>query len=223
MAIKRYWDLTEKERAALTVDEIEAFCDVEMMEKGVAPPEPPAYEPVVQFVAPTRRFYKIDFEDQQYSFTREESEFLFLTPEVAQQCIDLKPLVRTKNGPTPIKDATIRPKDVFVVEDEATATVKAAAEAAEKRNNSLRERYEREKTRAEEVVQGVWTNWHSCRELREEYARVIRTFEKYKPLAGGDEAMAAQFLADAYDYQVANDAFAWNDINLSVPEPVAAE
>src|SRR5579859_586132 len=57
--MKTYWDLSEKERAALSREDVERYIDAELMMKGVLKVTPLMLEPLPSAPEPTTTYYQV--------------------------------------------------------------------------------------------------------------------------------------------------------------------
>jgi hypothetical protein len=233
----RYWDLTEKQRAALTEEQLESLFTVERMEKGVLKPIEPKYAPEGPVQLPTERLYSVEPKRGGYGHT---FGVLLATAEDAQKFIDLKPRLRRSDWlgnetteSVQVPDSyTIAPVDV-PTEDAVISAKPELTRRGEnaKRNKDLREKYEKEMRAFTNAVDSVREDYYRCCDLGSEFKRIVETFDNYVRTANGAEYIAAKFLAKAFPENQIRDAFAWHELPLpsdmppatcaAEPEPVA--
>ncbi len=222
----RYWDHSEKERAALTEDQIKAMLTVEMMEKGVLNPGPsPELSTPKQADLPKTTFYRPTCESY-YG----KPNVLFTTMEDAQAFVALKPRAWQRDyqadtdyaiGAKTLSVEVIElpEEDVITTRREELRRIHAENEANKKKIEAHAEAVKK----ADKVTDGVWDDWHECKGKGREYGRVIATFNSYASLADGNEATARKFLAKAYPEQTIVDAFAWCEVADPATSQKAAE
>lgn len=213
-----YWDLSEKERAALTETDVERFVAAELMTKGVLRAKPFELEPepalpawdVEVFVVKTGHFNKLDL-----GFKTRDAARAALADAVVISSTYINgtsvPMVE------PLKDVTIATERFH-----SQATVDAARAAFEKTGairseNERRKRAHEEQTRKErDALAGLWSDWHVCRAKAVEMDRVLETLEDYKRIAGDDE-VARQFLHKAFAWETLVAADEWFGLVLTAP------
>ena len=212
--MNRYWNLSEKERAALTREQVTAFLDVELMEKGVSKVVAPELEPIEDVKPRSKRIYGIQCKGD-YS-SPDVLEIAFETVEDAEAFIKLNPLLVKTSYPLDITeyrfmaDIAVMPRDVPGAHDLSAIKgplekAKAAKDANAKR---LRE-YDAAIKVANEATQGVWNDWHECREKQAHAAKVFRTLDEYTGLCAGNAELAKTFLAKVYDADAIKAAEDW--------------
>lgn len=218
MGYRNYWELSERERAALTHDDVERFGDAELMAKGVlkvdplvVDPEPPT--PVMQ----TTQFYRV-------------GELLFATHEQLKTFLDLVPLkVHTQylNGnyreSVEYAERAFEKRDIRIVELTSEDAFKAHKSALEKRsatvkaNADRREKWEKALSEQNEALRGMWSDWHYCRDLDIKHRKLVETYESYTRIAGGDRSIAARFLLKAFKREQINEAAEWCGVTIELP------
>jgi tetratricopeptide (TPR) repeat protein len=207
--LKTYWDLEEKERSALSETDVERYSDAELMLKGclrVSPPQLDAEgsEPEL----PTRTYYRIG------SF-----DVAFESSEQAEAFRKLKPLNRATAyfGGYQITKSQVEPIEGETVTFQASTSVDLAAtkaaldKYAEKRsaNKKRSDEYEKAIATQNKALEGLWEDWHRCRDLARRHRKVIDTFEAYVLTASGDRDVAARFLQKVFSVEQIEEAGAW--------------
>jgi hypothetical protein len=225
----RYWDHSERERAALTAEQVEALMTVELMEKGVTKVEPPTLEAVDDVALPSDQFFQVLREGPYSSDTA--FDCLFDTLEQAQAFIDLTPRFRNHDYSigrkydfakvaTGLKIGTVkmcREQDVVNVKarlEKAAATKSANEKSQREYNDAIRE--------VTKATQGVWEDWRNMRNTEAVNQRVIDTYREYVKTCDGNEKMAMTFLGKAFSEGKIVDAFEWFGMELEQVEEVAA-
>lgn len=202
--MKTYWDLTEKERAALDREGVERYIDAELMTKGCLRAEPPKLEPVPGAPElPRERYYML-------TGTRYGRAMLFRTTEDAQTVIDLcvgeqhsQHIGGDYQNSVDYADAQSEAK-IESADLPSLATVTAAKAlldkraAIEKLNRERQKTYDQALKDQDEVLGGLWDDWRRCQRMADEHERVHSTFQRYVQIADGDEATAAKFLRTAF-------------------------
>ncbi len=200
--MNRYWDFSERERAALTEDQVRAFLDVELMEKGVAKVKAPSCRPVVEVKIPRKAFARIKFPTRHGS--EDTLDVAFPDIESAHAFLALQPLIVSRDWETDSTSARPIVGAVFSGElagadDVMAATVALKANKANKEENDRAERAYREAVKkVDEATRDVWSDWRECRGKAERAQRIAETRAEYLRLAGTAE-LAETFLAKAYD------------------------
>ncbi len=221
--MKTYWDLSEKERAALTREQVEAFEAAELMLKGVLAVAPLELVEVPGLQMATVTVYRIGGEFSSLSIA-------FESAAAAQAFLDLKPLVVERDGEPDVVDVVrplgSEPVRVVSLPQKDTAQAKAAlikqVDAAKKENARRKQAHEEELKKVEQATRGLWDDWHSCRERAATMARIAETFDKYIAIAGSEET-AAKFLAQAFPAPDIAEAATWADRPVMVAPLVLAE
>ncbi len=211
--MKTYWDLSEKERAALTEEDVERFIDAELMTKGVlrAPPlqllpEPTLPEPDTAVVILRQRYERLDL--------------AFPTAEAAEQAMRGGfRLMSAYLGSTAYSIVEPLESELIAERVHSKAQVDTFKREFEKvgeirRENERRSREHQEQNKKEcEVLKGLWSDWHECRATAVRMARVLETFDEYVRIAG-DENVARRFLAKVFDVETITSASEWHARDL---------
>ncbi len=219
--LKTYWDLSERERAALDTSDVERFVDAELMTKGVlkVPPlvlEPEPPEPTLA----KRLFYRIG----QLAFETEAQavEFLKLSPrKVATTYLggDYRHSLDYVEAP---KDTAIELCQMAHEDD-----VKVARSALErlgtvrKENTARSEEHAKLSREQETTLEDMRDDWRSCRAKDRQNRKVVETFEQYRSLADGDAKVAARFLLKPFTREQIAEAAEW--CGVSIPLPIIDE
>lgn len=222
---RTYWDNDEKERAALSETDVERFIDAELMLKGVLRVKPPELDPEPAIKEPpTTTFYRVS-----------GSDMLFTTSEAAEAARIAKPLhldSKYLNGrwQDSVKVAMPLTGEVETVQAMTNDTFIAAeadlgrAAAAKSSNRDKREAYEKAAKEQSKALEGLWDDWHRCRNLARQHQNVIETLDAYTRTAGGDETIAARFLGKVFSVEQIKDAAEWfgRKIQTDFTEPKPA-
>lgn len=224
--MERYWDLTEKQRAELTDDQMEAYYAIERMERGAIAPVPPEYKPEVLPEVPTNRYYAV------HSKNTYGDKFgcLFRTTDEAQKFIDLRPLIAESDYTIDYKQTAKVPDEMCIVPvdlptKDALIGVKPAyvkAHTAATENKKLRDEYDKAQTAYAEVLSKLTQDRYDCQALARKHKKITDTFEAYQRTANGDSGIAMKFLAKAFTDNDIAAAFEWFEMTAPASEPVPA-
>lgn len=214
--MQRYWDLTEKQRAELTREQVTALLDVELMEKGVKKVDPPQLVDVGEITIPTATCYEVHYRGE-YGSTG--SGFAFATAFDAEAFMALKPLKidhRWQWGSDnkfamPMRDMKIvsiaLPNEQVMIERAAKLEqIKAAQEA----NGRALAAYDEAVKAVKKAVEGVWTDYSECLEKARRVANVEKTRAEYMQLCDNNAELAETFLAKAFKEEELQEAAEWN-------------
>lgn len=199
-----YWDLSEAERAALTAEDVQRYVDAELMLKGVLKVKPFLLEQVPVVPEPSTRIFVVRFGSK---YGRTDSGVAFLTLEDAKSFTALRPMrVESEYLEGSSVQFTAQTSDPEIAElpiftEEAKNAVKnelKRAAAIKSSNERRANEYSAAIKAQEEALRGLWEDWTACREQDAKLRAVADTFADYKSTAGGDEKVAASFLAKVY-------------------------
>jgi hypothetical protein len=221
---RRYWDLEERERAALTRAEVEEFLVVELMERGALRPKQPVPEPIVETSIPTTQVFVVKKD------AYHELDIAFPSAGAAQAFLDLAPMLidRDYNAGNALflksfaEGGEIISKQVMT-EAEALAhrSVLRENEARKQRNAAAQTTYEKAVKTLDAETRDVWEDYRRCQDLVVKHHRVIEVWAQYVATTRGDEEIAWRFLMKAFTADDARDAFKFNQMIL--PAPAAKE
>lgn len=219
--MERYWDLSKKQRAALTREQVEAFADVELMERGVLKVPPLALEPVPDAPKPTTTVFLV----KQGGY--HTVEVAFETPEAAQAFVELKPLIRSTEWcgsahvarTSPLGEHAVFAEQVYSDAEWKAhkAAIEQAARARGANENAERERDEALRKQQAELGD-MFKDWSACREAERDHRRVVETFRDYERIADGDRYVAARFLRKVFTIDQIRDAATWFEIEIPTEE-----
>jgi hypothetical protein len=198
----RYWDLSERERANLTGEQVEKFLAYELMERGVLQVEQPKLEEVQPMVLPTRRVFMLT-ETNAYGGSTNLG-IGFETIEQAEQAREVICLMRESpyNGTVHVR----RPRNLGIISEElpiedVVMNAKAMLEEngrREKANAAARSEYSAACEAVAAATADVWGDWRRCQEAEGRRQKIRDTFAEYLRMTEGDEIMARNFLAKAF-------------------------
>jgi hypothetical protein len=213
--MNRYWDLTEKQRSELTGDQVRAFLDVELMEKGVARVAKPELQPVEEIALPTTTYFEIN---RRGEYGDQGTDLLFVTAEDAAAFIKLRPMWKEsrwqygsdRKYAEPGKEMAIKTINLPSEADVSNAAVVLKQnEAAEDANREAKEGYANAIKAVEDATKGVWDDWNECREKSSRCAKVQATREEYLKLCDGSTATAEAFLGKVFSQAEIDESNAW--------------
>jgi hypothetical protein len=224
--IKTYWDLSERERAALSREDVARYLDAELMMKGVLALAPLTLVPEPAPKLETKSYYRVAASDY------DVIDLAFASEDDARAFVSLRPLrVRSdwqlgseNRFVEPLGAGTIRTEDLpgHAEVEAAKATLKEA-KAAKEENDRRRRIHEEQSKAVESAVSGLWEDWHECRAKAERMARVSETFAKYTALASGDLAVASKFLRQVFSVEELVAAEEWTGVRMDVPRAGAVQ
>lgn len=220
--MNRYWDLSEKQRAELSQEEVQAYLNVELMEKGVVKVEEPEYLPVEEIVGPDVVVYRI-------KAGWRTSAIAFRTAEDAANAVKNAFVVsdhyvsgHTTEHVSEETDIKIEPSTIYSLDsftrNKAMIDRNKSAEAA---NRKMREDYAVAIRAQDEALNGLWDDWNECRGKDRVNKRIVETFNQYVKNCKGQTDIARVFLEKAYSAEQIDEAFVW--CNLSGPTAVSLD
>lgn len=210
--MNRYWDLERQERAELTEEQVRAFLEVELMEKGVRKIDPPKLRDVEEIDLSATGFFAVEY-DGKYS-TKSETDLVFRDLESAAAFIALAPLETDYDYDVgsehkyakPMTGMAVKPVEMCAEHDVMNEkTNLTARKAAKEANATAQGEYDKACRAVREATSGVWDDWGECQEWAANIAAVNATFEEYTSRTGND-SQALYFLLKAYDEDVIKDA-----------------
>lgn len=215
--MNRYWDLSEKQRAELSQEEVAAFLTVELMEKGVVKVEEPEYLPVEEIPGPDLVVYRL-------KAGWRKSEIAYLSAEEAANAsknavvlADHYASGNTTNHVSEDKEIEIEPQKVYSLDSFTRNKVMIDRnKAAEASNKQLRDDYATAIRAQDDAMNGLWDDWNECRGKDRVNKRVVETYNQYLKNCKGQADIAFVFLSKAYTVEQIREAFAW----CGIPSPV---
>lgn len=208
--MQRYWDLSEKQRSALSRDELEHYIDIELMEAGVVRPKPPKLEALEEVQLETRIYYGIVKDSYQ------SPEFVFESESDAALVAASRPLwlhddYQTKaKWAEPCPDVVVKPITVATQQSAVDARVRLLENAERKQRNDQAERdYSKACEAMEKAASSLISDWHECLDKARRCAAVAATFDEYRSLTAGNDGLARTFLLKAYAPEEVEAAFSW--------------
>ena len=213
--MKTYWDLTEKERAALDREGVERYIDAELMANGCLRAEPPKFEPVPD--APTmatERWYTIKVGYSATELAFRDAAHAQLIVDACQGGLTDQRVGRSYDKSyllvAPDVEIKIVPVDVVSRSDfEAVKEQLARIGEVNAVNKSRQDVYDQTVKAQNAVLDGLWKDWYACGQKAQECQEVKNTLAKYTVIADGDETIARRFLSKAFDVVRIEEAEAW--------------
>lgn len=199
--MQRYWDLTTKEKAALTREELEPYIRVELMEQGVVVPPPPKLEPIEEVQIGKHVVYKIVLNGYTYL------DVAFERAEDAQALLMLHPLhLRSEYAggehvsvATPLDRPAVTGIDVSNADDlECHQEALKRNAVAKKHNDEATREYDKARKAAAEASSGMLSDWLQAQSTEAHHRRIRATLDEYVTMAG-DRAVAMKFLVKAFN------------------------
>lgn len=213
-----YWDLSERERAALSREDVERFVDAELMTKGVLKARPPQLEPEPEsLVKLSQRFLVKSAASDSWQRPR----LLFRTEDDARKFLDLLPEHQhsfysdgdtIEHGQT--FSRTIAPISIIASEDyEAHKSSLQSAAAIRSANKKATEEQEQTVKAQDHALKGLWDDWQLQRTQDRRFRAVIATFEDYRRIANSAD-VALRFLLKVHTRSDVEAAAAWCGVEL---------
>ena len=205
--MKTYWDLEEKERAALTRDQVNDYLKFELMQRGVTA----AVEPTLEAEDPPDidniTMYRVTYAGQ---WGRDHFDCLFYVRASAEAMIASKPMAIDNISGTQVicephelaVESVDMPLKAMVVEVQSRLS---EYKAAKERNRKAQDEYTKAAKEAEDACEGIWTDWYDCISKERNRQRIRDTFSEYRVMAG-DENIARQFLNKTFTSESVEDA-----------------
>lgn len=220
--MKTYWDLSERERAALTREDVEKFLDAELMVKGVLASAALELVPV-----PTVELRRVEMYTLDNSYGSVGAPVAFRTEEDIRTFLSLNASAIDHDWQLDSKLAIAKPipndGEIRTISLATRQSVEAAKltlkaiKAATEENERRKRAHEEAQHKVESALGGLWEDWYACQEKAYRVSKVVETFEKYVKLADG-ETVAAKFLAQAFTPPQIEEAEEWTQRRMTHPE-----
>jgi hypothetical protein len=213
----RYWDLLEMDRAALSYDDVTAYLNVELMERGALRPKAPTPEPVTEVELVTRVVYGIKhggYYELEIAFSSAEAVATFLASGAMLIKSDYEAGGVKYAAPFDAEPSVaIRQVAMYDAILAQRATLREN-NARKQRNDTAQREYEKAIAALDKETRDMWDDWYRCRMLVAEHARVIETWTNYVAMTRGDETIAWRFLVKAVPEPETREAFAFAGVEL---------
>lgn len=226
--MKTYWDHTEKERANLTHEQVQALCKFELMGEGVvvapypgdAPTKPEINEPkatvyAVEWKSATYRSETLHFDDREQALKAMELRPVYIDHDYTVKAESIVPLC----------DPTLSEREAFKVFDKDAYSNMLSQYKAEKDEYDKRlKEYQEDKAAAERCCESLWEDYAEQRGKLREAQQVADRWADYVETCGGDERTACRFLCKAFSNERIEAANDWcgAGIPTTAPETEAA-
>ncbi len=193
--MRRYWDLSNEERAALSREDVEALCRVEAMEKGVTKP------PIVEEVSEeppemrTRTLFRPNYHNEYGSTSA--CDVAFETKEQLDAFVALRPVhvERAWEIECNIAHPISAEAEVVTIANDAASALEArkAWSKAKRVAAEQKQKYEKEKRAYDEAVESVWSDWREQGRHAFEVERAREKWTEYVGMCDGNERIALGF------------------------------
>ncbi len=219
--MKTYWDYSEKERANLTAEEVEALCKFELMGEGVVVSHYPGDAPKKPEIDEEKAtVYEVEWKSASY----QSASLHFDDRDQALAAMELRPVyidhdyTAGAKSLVPLCDPTLSEQEVYRVFDKDAYSAKLAAySAAKKAYDADLRQYQEDKTAAERCCESLWDDYSEQRAKLRQAQQVTERWADYVATCDGDEVMAVKFLRKAFDGERIDAANDWCDAGIPVP------
>lgn len=214
--MRRYWDLTERQRSELTAEALDEYKSVELMEAGAPVAARPELRPVpdVSDVPKVTYYCVIDPENKYENI----GDVLFETEEEASAFAKLNPMKKDYEysigsdyyygKPYPrlaVERIELYRHDDLVPLQDLLVERKEATKANEEANRA----YDKTATERRDALAALLSNYDACTTAAHRVEEVRQTLSEYVATAGGDVDTAGRFVLKAYDADRIEEAIAW--------------
>lgn len=228
--MRTYWDLSEKDRAALTATDVERFVDAELMTKGVLKVTEPTLEKEPELPEP-------DVECFYVSAGTTRVDVAFNTADDARAFIATGPMIRQYHYLNGEFIYYVHTSDDWKITAERAHSKDLAdlhrgtfalAKEAKARNEKLKDDHAKALKAQQEALADMWSDWRTQSIKRTQLEKVATTYESYTATAEGDRAIAFRFLRKSFDDAKIVEAAEWfgfqlpNDFLVDADRIVAA-
>ena len=181
--MNRYWDMTKRERAELTHEQIEALLTVELMEKGVVKIDPPNLIPVIPIPEPDMVLYapKAGYGTPDYGYRTadEAARMLNGAVTISSDYIGGKSIKTAKTEDLEIAEVKVYSKELLT-------THRVAIEknnAAELENSKAKKLWEEADKKVSDATKSLWSDYYECQSLATRMCKVRDTYKEYVALS----------------------------------------
>ena len=212
--MQTYWDLKEKDRAALTEDQLQEYLDKELMTKGQLKPAEPKLQEVNELKIAKKLLFVVRTKN-------ELTPIGFETTEGAQAFIDLKPVAfnstydlgdRTEY-PVPF-DKMIRQEEYPSLEDLEAAKVELEREKLKRNSNKrILTEYHKAKEKVDEILIKIYKDRDDCLDMKRLVEKIEMTMVEYMFMAKDNKETAVNFLLKAFERHEVEMAEDWLDVH----------
>ena len=202
--MKRYWDHSEAERAALTEEQIARLLAYELMERGVLDVAPLRLTEAAPLQIPTRRVFVLH---EAASYSGGGTTPIGIGFETAEQAEVARSAIRFVRESAWNEPAHVRAvRQIQIVAEDlpseiAVAERKAAldeAQRVDRANAEERRRYEADCKKVSDETSDLRNDWRRCREAETRHQKIRATLADYLQMTDGNETLARGFLAKVF-------------------------
>lgn len=212
--MRTYWDYSEKERLALSKEEVKALLDLHLMEKGVLKVKAPELVKIEE--APVLNQHKVFKVEAGYN------AIAFECIEEAQAFIDLKPMKLDYDYSLDskyLRAVPLESKVEMVMVYDRTELINASSilksiKAAKENNDKLEAEFTKANTAVESCLNEVWNDYWLCKNTGEKHEKLINTWKEYLAMTNGDEKVASGFLKKAFSVEKIREASEWTGVSI---------
>lgn len=216
--MKTYWDHTEKERANLTHQEVEALCKFELMGEGVVVSPYPGEAPKKpQIDEPKISVYEVEWKSSSYR----TASLYFDDRDQALSAMELRPVyidtdyAADAKSAVPLCDPKLSEHEVYCVFDkDAYSTKLAAYKSAKSAYDASLKEYQEDKAAAERCCESLWEDYSEQRDKLRQALQVADRWADYVATCDGDEDTAVKFLRKAFNSDRIEAANDWCDAGI---------
>ena len=206
-----YWNLSDSERAALSESQVEALCQVELMEKGVLPPKELVLLPEEPVPLKTTALFGIEVPDQYGTYR--PIPVAFATAEDATKFLECGPFERVSDWRQPEFYKVLGEGVAKVVSVSLASAPEVARRKSEldklQSNKEANEKARREHRdsvdKAKKALEGLWEDYRRCQQDAASLQYAKDTWKKYLEMSGGDAGIARAFFRKAFSEEVTNE------------------
>lgn len=225
--MQTYWDLTEKERSALTQEQVNDYIKYELMSKGVVAPAPFTPESLQPIELTKRDVYRVGIGNGRYG--RDHFNCGFSSAESAAAFLKLNPIFVEQDYTVPTDDRLVakEPQNLTVslqqIPGEADILpIKSALarnQEIEKKNSEGRSAFDKAYKAVETATADLWSDYYAQQRKSARYAHILSVFDEYTKMAGS-ASIAFPFLCKSFpNGDEVQAAFAWTGRTSEIPEP----
>lgn len=216
--MKSYWDLSDKERANLTEEEIKNFFPYELMAAGVVPPKEPILKEIKQLdIVPEKQFYKVQFNYRIILFDNMDDARKFAEMNSYDEDSDYKTGDKFKFA-TLHQNKTINVSNIYSIEQiEKYRTQLEYNKEAKESNEKALEAYKKESQAAENAVTGIWRDYFKIQNEVQRAKHILETYTSYIRIAD-NENVAFKFLEKAFSKEEIEFVDKYLDTNFYGPQ-----
>lgn len=218
--MKLYHDYTEKERANMTQEQVEALLDSELMSEGVLKPAAPILKEIkVPQLGERKTFFRLTGKSRYGS--DEHTSVAFPSVDAARRFIELGAVKveydyecggQDYEYAIPMVSHSISTVELYDQQTINTYRSQLTSnKAAMESNARAQDEYKKACEASSRVTEAVWSDWHECLRTQSKHQKVIDTYAEYTRMCNGDTETAAKFLNKIFNTTEVDQAFEWFD------------